>query len=92
MAPRSLFSSYAQLFIQAAKAGITEIGMHPGSAVSEGTTSNNADGWHDPLAKLRPNELALLTSPELALLLEIHDIRLGRLADLAPRATLPAAA
>lgn len=80
------------LFIHAAKAGITEIGMHPGSAVTTETASASHDCWHDPLAGLRPNELALLISPELALLLETHDIRLGRLSDLASRASLPAAA
>jgi hypothetical protein len=34
---------------------------------------------------LRPQELSLLTSPELPLLLEAHQIQLGRLSELANR-------
>jgi hypothetical protein len=37
----------------------------------------------DPLAHDRPNELRLVTSPELADYLETHRYRLGRLAQLA---------
>lgn len=40
------------------------------------------DGWHDPLARLRSDELALVTSPELAELLDSSRIRLGRLGEL----------
>jgi predicted glycoside hydrolase/deacetylase ChbG (UPF0249 family) len=68
-----------------------EIGLHPGSTcpidagiVAEtrpGTVDD--DGWDDPLAASRPNELRLLMSAELPAYLESHNYRLGRLADLA---------
>ena len=41
---------------------------------------------------LHSNELALLTSPELPLMLEMHQIRLGRLSELAAPRSLSAAA
>ena len=63
-----------------------EIGLHPaGENYNSATdrTSDDEDGWADPLASTRPNELKLLTSPELPAYLESHNYRLGRLADLA---------
>ncbi len=67
-----------------------EIGLHPASENSEnlhGTSENHGadaeDGWTDPLAISRPNELHLLTSLELAGHLESRRYCLGRLAHLA---------
>jgi chitin disaccharide deacetylase len=69
-----------------------EIGLHPGAEIdadfSESTVFPNSlsqenDGWTDPLATSRPNELRLITSPELADYLETHNYRLARLSDLA---------
>ncbi|MBI3865430.1 MAG: ChbG/HpnK family deacetylase [Planctomycetia bacterium] len=80
------------LFIHAARSGLTEIGMHPGCPVPSEETTVDGEGWYDPLAALRPKELALLTSPELPLMLEMHQIRLGRLSELAAPRSLSAAA
>jgi len=60
-----------------------EIGLHPASETTTDQTGDDADGWTDPLASSRPNELRLLTSPELAEYLETHHYRLGRLSELA---------
>jgi predicted glycoside hydrolase/deacetylase ChbG (UPF0249 family) len=79
-------------FVAAAGRGITEIGMHPGTAGLDARAENAADGWSDPLASARAAELALLTSPELARLLEDRQIRLARLSDLAPLRAACAAA
>jgi len=80
-----------QIFLAAAGPGVTEIGMHPGSDVP--TVSADADdGWSDPLAAVRGRELSLLTSPDLVRLLEEHQVRLGRLGDLACRGITRAAA
>jgi len=79
-------------FISAAGPGITEIGMHPGNFTAATTATNVDDGWFDPLAAARGKELALLTSPELAHLLESHHVRLARLRDLARSGITRAAA
>lgn len=60
-----------------------EIGLHPASENTSDQSSDDNDGWTDPLASSRPNELRLITSPELAEYLEIHNYRLGRLSQLA---------
>ena len=60
-----------------------EIGLHPASETAADQSGEDADGWTDPLASSRPNELRLITSPELAEYLESHNYRLGRLSDLA---------
>jgi predicted glycoside hydrolase/deacetylase ChbG (UPF0249 family) len=57
-----------------------EVGLHPGEASQVESTEAMADGWHDPLAKCRPNELRMLTSAELPALLGSTGWRLGRLA------------
>jgi predicted glycoside hydrolase/deacetylase ChbG (UPF0249 family) len=80
-----------RVFIAAAGPGVTEIGMHPGSG-NPPTTAETDDGWFDPLAAGRERELALLTSPELAQLLEAHQVQLVRLRDLSCRAINRAAA
>jgi predicted glycoside hydrolase/deacetylase ChbG (UPF0249 family) len=72
-----------RIFVDSAKPGLTEIGMHPGHQTSPGQTAACDDAWYDPLDALRPHELSLLTSPEFALLLEAQQIRLGRLSELA---------
>jgi hypothetical protein len=55
-----------------------EIGLHPGEAAAESPESQ-ADGWHDPLASVRPRELQMLVSGELVDLLERSGWRLGRI-------------
>ncbi|MGA2035139.1 MAG: ChbG/HpnK family deacetylase [Thermoguttaceae bacterium] len=55
-----------------------EIALHPGQAVPP----QAADGWRDPLAELRPKELQLLLSADLAQCLRQANVRLGRLTDL----------
>jgi predicted glycoside hydrolase/deacetylase ChbG (UPF0249 family) len=60
-----------------------EICLHPAAETDVGQMADEADGWSDPLCASRPNELRLVTSPELADYLETHNYRLGRLADLA---------
>ena len=42
---------------------LAEIGLHPG-AMPDATAAGPADGWHDPLAQLRPRELEMLVSVE----------------------------
>jgi predicted glycoside hydrolase/deacetylase ChbG (UPF0249 family) len=81
-----------EIFVSLARSGLSEIGMHPGGLPVPGTAPCSGDGWDDPLATLRPRELALLTSPDLALLLETHRIRLSRLADLVERQDVNVAA
>ena len=54
-----------------------EICLHPGAAPNR--LDQAADGWNDPLAALRPNELQLLISPELPDFLFERRIQLGRL-------------
>ena len=36
---------------------LVEIGLHPGEAAEDESPEDRADGWHDPLAAVRPNEL-----------------------------------
>jgi hypothetical protein len=74
-----------QVYASAARAGFTEIGMHPGWQSQPDQIAFSNDGWHDPLAALRPRELSLLTSPELAELLAAHRITLGRVSELTAR-------
>ena len=56
---------------------LAEIGLHPGGPAA---TANTTDGWHDPLAQLRPRELKMLVSADLEELLAEYGCRLGRLA------------
>ncbi|MGE5192055.1 MAG: carbohydrate deacetylase [Deltaproteobacteria bacterium] len=71
-----------QTFVAAAGPGVTEIGMHPGIFDPTAAGEMTGDGWSDPLAAVRADELSLLTSPELAQLLERQQIRLARLSEL----------
>ncbi len=57
---------------------LAEIGLHP--SAKPDPTLKAADGWRDPLADLRPHELAMLVSVELEELLAASGCRLGRLA------------
>ncbi len=56
---------------------LTEICLHPAEAETEPGT------WRDPLAALRPQELRMLVSPELAEYLVFRGVKLGRLRELA---------
>jgi len=62
---------------------LVEIGLHPAEAAPPAAPAQTADGWHDPLAGLRPGELRMLLSPELAEYLQSQRVPLGRLSDLA---------
>jgi predicted glycoside hydrolase/deacetylase ChbG (UPF0249 family) len=60
-----------------------EIGLHPAQQQNIANSNDEeTDGWTDPLAGNRPNELSLVTSGELAGYLEEHNYRLGRLSQL----------
>ncbi|HEY1603872.1 MAG TPA: ChbG/HpnK family deacetylase [Pirellulales bacterium] len=63
--------------------GTVEIGMHPGLEDDSTAARDNEDGWRDPLANIRPRELAMLESPELASRLRTTEMTLGRLTQLA---------
>ncbi len=57
---------------------VTEIALHP-ALPAPADPEADADGWHDPLAGLRPGELQCLLSEELAECLEASGFRLGRI-------------
>lgn len=83
-----------ELFLRASKREcLVEIALHPGLPVERREAGWGAvptlAHWHDPLAALRPEELALLKSPTLVHTLLRHGFRLGRLTSLA---AAPAAA
>jgi chitin disaccharide deacetylase len=59
---------------------LVEVGLHPGETSEGELPEDRADGWRDPLAGLRPDELRMLISAELPALLESAGWRLGRLA------------
>jgi chitin disaccharide deacetylase len=63
--------------------GTVEIGMHPGLEDDSTGARDNQDGWRDPLANIRPRELSMLESPELASRLRTTEMTLGRLTQLA---------
>jgi chitin disaccharide deacetylase len=58
---------------------LVEIGLHPAEAADSISPKDEADGWHDPLADLRPCELQMLISGELPRLLKSSGWQLGRL-------------
>jgi chitin disaccharide deacetylase len=72
-----------RLFLGGGEPGPVEICLHPALETEPDQNAENDDGWSDPLACDRPNELRLLTSGELAEFLETHHYGLGRLARLA---------
>ena len=59
-----------------------EIGLHTGHTFDSTTPTEIDEGWHDPLAALRPNELQMLQSDELIDLLDSQQLSLGRLSRL----------
>jgi predicted glycoside hydrolase/deacetylase ChbG (UPF0249 family) len=73
-----------------------EIGVHPAAGSSQhrgatsgalellhgGTDTRREEGWDDPLAALRPQELGMLTSPLLVELVQEFGLSLGRLSPL----------
>ncbi len=70
-----------KLFLSRAPRGaMVEICMHP--AMIADSRNDHQDGWLDPLARLRPKELALLESKELSELLRVRQVELGRLSQL----------
>lgn len=72
-----------ELFLDhAGRDGTVEIGMHPGLQDDSIRPHEISDGWMDPLADLRADELELLESPTLARRLRFRGVRLGRLAEL----------
>ena len=58
---------------------LTEIVLHPAQSPA-GAAADDPDGWHDPLAELRPKELQLLISAGLVEHLEERHWWLGRMA------------
>jgi predicted glycoside hydrolase/deacetylase ChbG (UPF0249 family) len=58
---------------------LSEIALHPGWHDDLQADSHNAEGWHDPLAAFRPNELRMLCSPAFCDLVASHGMLLGRL-------------
>jgi predicted glycoside hydrolase/deacetylase ChbG (UPF0249 family) len=56
---------------------LAEICLHPAAAPD--AAAQTADGWHDPLALIRPRELDMVSSVELEELLVARGCRLGRL-------------
>ncbi|HEY2839106.1 MAG TPA: ChbG/HpnK family deacetylase [Pirellulales bacterium] len=70
-------------FLQSARGpGLIEIGMHPAASPTSSAPGDEQDGWQDPLAYVRPDELALLESKELCELLSARRMKLGRLSTL----------
>ena len=70
-----------RLFLGSAKnRRLVEIGLHPGRPPQEPSADESRNGWADPLALCRPNELRLLLSTELVAEIEAQGLRLGRLA------------
>jgi chitin disaccharide deacetylase len=84
------FALLAQFLARGSGYGLIEIALHPSSG-AQSRQADRAAGWKDPLAHLRPGELALLTSPHLADLLHVRGISLGRLAGPARTAATKAA-
>jgi predicted glycoside hydrolase/deacetylase ChbG (UPF0249 family) len=61
---------------------LIEVGVHPGASSLVGGHELMTDGWHDPLAALRPSERDLLCSDDLVNLLLKEGIGLSRLSTL----------
>ena len=61
---------------------LVEVALHPGEALEGVSAEDRASGWHDPLDRLRPDELRMLVSTELAEYLESAGWRLGRLSHI----------
>jgi predicted glycoside hydrolase/deacetylase ChbG (UPF0249 family) len=62
-----------------------EICLHPADTATASvhdTVDDGASGWYDPLADLRPKELEMLVSAELAEYLMFQGVKLGRLGEL----------
>ena len=70
-----------QFLDQSGKNGCTEIGIHPATEITSDAVPES-DPWFDPLAELRPGELRLLCSQELANQLKSRRLTPGRLTQL----------
>jgi predicted glycoside hydrolase/deacetylase ChbG (UPF0249 family) len=79
-------------FLSGSNRGLAEIGLHPACVPVAPALEQAGDGWNDPLAQQRPNELRLLTSSDLVDFLASRQIRLVRLSELSAARTLAAAA
>jgi chitin disaccharide deacetylase len=72
-----------RLFLASARDDqLVEIALHPGEEAGELPAEGRTNGWHDPLGRIRPNELQMLTSAELVAAIEATNWRLGRLSQL----------
>ncbi len=56
---------------------LVEVGLHPGEGGGITSPQDWLDGWHNPLAAARPDELRMLVSDELPALLESSGSRWG---------------
>jgi predicted glycoside hydrolase/deacetylase ChbG (UPF0249 family) len=63
-----------------AQFALAEVALHPAFAAEAQQASADDDGWRDPLASARPQELQLLCSQELADFFLRRPLRLGRIA------------
>lgn len=70
-----------QYLRHAPRTGVVEIAWHPGMRPDLASSPSNDDGWHDPLASARPDELQVLTGTDLPDLLERGGWSLGRFRD-----------
>lgn len=62
-----------------------EVGLHPGDTPHPVSEQDLADGWFDPLAGGRPEELSLLSSADIVRLIDQAGYRLGRLSRMAEK-------
>lgn len=69
----------ARFLASASNDRLVEVGLHPAESAGEPSQTEIADGWFDPLARMRPLELEMLVSDSLPRLLDKAGRQLGRL-------------